>query len=61
MNLKKAIEVLDRYFDYIDVENDEDYTDEEIIELADNKLADLFYDENYERIEKMQKSSCKKN
>jgi len=53
MKLDKSIEILNTYFGYVDVENDEDYSDDEIIEIADNKLADLFYDEDYNMIEKI--------
>ena len=44
---EKALNVLNNGFGYIDVENDEDYNKDEIIEIAKNKLADLFYDEDY--------------
>lgn len=53
MKLEKSIEILNTYFGYVDIENDESYSKDEIIELAENKLADLFYDEDYSVIEKI--------
>ncbi len=41
LNLKESIDFLNDRCGYIDVENDEDYTDEEIIKIANNKLKDL--------------------
>lgn len=40
LNLKESIDFLNNKCGYIDVENDEDYTDKEIIKIANEKYKD---------------------
>lgn len=53
MKFYTAVEILNTHFGYVEIEKDEDYSDEEIVSLAQDKLSDLFYNEDYETIEKI--------
>lgn len=41
LNLNESINFLNTFCGYIDVENDEDYTNEEIIQIANNKFKEV--------------------